>query len=144
MTVQAYAFTGCCGINIITGFGKTSTASSFNCDPVQFSLDATKKIIKAQSVGLYMIALNEDQVHFYEPGLLEMGFKVSVNPFYHKNHGKSITVYTYESFPEALKGKVNEPIESTFDKIFEASKEPRPVVKRSRTNTKQSVGVSSF
>ena len=144
MSIQAYSFPGCCGINIIYGFGKTNTASVGNYDPVKTSLEATKKITDLQEVGLYMIALNEDQVHFYESGLLEMGWKVSVDPFFHRNHGKSISVYTYESFPEKLKGKVNAPIESTFDKIFEASKEPSPVVKRSRKNTKQSTWVSSI
>ena len=92
-------FSGCCGINIIYGLGKTATASARNDKAV----DQVMKDIKyelSKDVAITLIALNQDQRPTYEPALNELGFFACVQDAYHHAHKSKITLYARVNNPD--------------------------------------------
>lgn len=97
-------FVGCCGINILYGFGKTSSASVRNYDNVKTVLEEVKRNLSTKT-GITLIALNEEQRPIYESSIGTLGFYPVVFDAYHNGHGKKITLYA----------RINNPNKSYMD-----------------------------
>lgn len=144
MSLHVKAFPDCCGISIISGFGKTSTTLITNNSTISETRKDLERIIKKYSnkqeyekVGLLLVSLNQDQVPLFQDDLLSLGFNVIQPAFYHHNHGKSITLYGYVCFSKETFGdknfKVGKDYVSDFKKKFEESVQISPgVLPRSR------------
>lgn len=108
------AFPGCCGINILYGLGKTSSANVMNYDNVKSVIDDLKRNLNI-TTGITLIALNEEQRPVYESGIGEIGFYPVVFDAYHNGHGKKITLYARVNNPE--KSYLKAPVAKAKKKI---------------------------
>lgn len=106
MSLSVTQFKDCCGINIISGFGRTTTAASANYNTLEMTTSELKSIIKnyKKNVGLLLASLNEDQIPHYQDLLVSNGFNLSIPMFYHPGHGKRISLYSLVCDPRASYG----------------------------------------
>lgn len=93
MSIARQAFPSCCGINIISGFGKTDTATVKNSASIKEVEAEVKEKEKNTGVGLLLIALNEDQIDVYAKMMKRLGYAPLVEEFMHYGHGNTITLY---------------------------------------------------
>ena len=84
----------CCGIGVINNFGGTISGSRRDVASADEVKRTIRNYIKSFNYGLYTLALNEDQVPLFGETVEAEGFK-PVQKFFHKGHGKFITLYTY-------------------------------------------------
>lgn len=153
MALTVNAFPQCCGIKIITGFGKTANTLVSNTDEVKKVEEELTKIVAKQkatakadeydAVGLLMITLNHEQIAIYQEMMIRVGFVEVVTPFYHPAHESRIAVYTMTLLEQESYGS----LESTLKKNV---KKPTPKVtingtlkRKSATTTKPAATVRS-
>lgn len=98
------SFAGCCGANILYGFGHNTTSdrTAFSKETIQIFLRDKKKLYKG--AGILTGFLNEDQFHL-KPWFTEEGF-VFGPVFYHPAHGKEIIQFSYYPNTKELNGEV--------------------------------------
>lgn len=97
--IMRSGFSGCCGINVIYGLGKTATANVNNNDAVTTVIDDIKREL-GNGTAITLIALNQDQRPIYEPGLTELGFFPCVQDAFHYRHDSKITLYSRINNPD--------------------------------------------
>jgi len=105
------SFPSCCGIKVITDFGRDDEASrGLKLSDItlgQIKTSIKYKLTDSSNVGLVLIALNEIQVSAgIEKPVLECGFE-KINTFYHPGHRRTITLYQFEHYPSKT-GKVKD------------------------------------
>lgn len=88
------SFPNCCGIHVINGFGATNTIgrTALGVTPAKAKKDL-ERIVKETTVGLLMVALNNEQKTKFHDTMIETGFQEIVQDFYHAGHGHTISLY---------------------------------------------------
>lgn len=88
-------FPNCCGIHILTGFGKTRTAVYGGNNELGIKdIEAWMKVQERnQEVGLLLVALNQEQDKHYSKMMERLEYKPMAKDFYHYSHGNTITLY---------------------------------------------------
>ena len=92
--MRAQAFPDCCGIHVISGFGKTNTASyTTQFTTIKEIEEWIEKTAKGSGQGISLAALNQDQKKHYGKMMERLGFKELLTDCYHPGHGNVITLY---------------------------------------------------
>lgn len=92
------AFPTCCGLCVVTNFGKTATGGSnvnMNAEHADKSLKEIIELNNRKVAGL-IVAINHEQVRVYDEVLKKNGFKIVFDKVYHPGHGNYITTYMIE------------------------------------------------
>lgn len=94
---NVYEFPKCCGIDVLGGFGNDGFPINHSYTP-----DEVRDFIKVKSKtkGLTLLALNEKQIPLLEDVVLNEGFNVLVENFFHPGHLSRITLYGRVNFTE--------------------------------------------
>lgn len=100
-------FYGCCGINVLWGLGKTSTANVANYNAVASVIAEIEKN-KTSSNAMTLIALNEEQRAIYQEGLGDIGYYPVVMDAYHPGHKTKITLFARINNPVETHGTSND------------------------------------
>lgn len=103
--IRINPFPDCCGIKVISGFGKTNMTLVHNNERISETKAQVQKLVAEYSkgfysVGLILVALNNDQVPLFHDDLIEEKFRVCQETFYHPGHGKYITLYSKVLFED--------------------------------------------
>lgn len=93
--MNVLSFPTCCGINILSGFGNTSTAM----DTTKYSIEDIDKFVlqgtinsKGYGKSITLIAINEEQRAIMRGCLRKRGYKRLMKA-YHPNHNSVIYLY---------------------------------------------------
>lgn len=94
---DVYEFPKCCGIDVVGGFGNDGFLINHSYTP-----DEVRDFIrvKSKTKGLTLLALNEKQIPLLEDVVLNEGFNVLVENFFHPGHLSRITLYGRVNFTE--------------------------------------------
>jgi len=94
---DVYEFPKCCGIDVVGGFGNDGFAFNHSYTPEKVR-DFIR--VKSKTKGLTLLALNEKQIPLLEDVVLNEGFNVLVENFFHPGHFSRITLYGRVNFTE--------------------------------------------
>lgn len=94
---DVYEFPKCCGIDVVGGFGNDGFPFNYSYTP-----DEVRDFIrvKSKTKGLTLLALNKKQIPLLEDVVLNEGFNVLVENFFHPGHLSRITLYGRVNFTE--------------------------------------------
>lgn len=98
--MRSREFPTCCGINLLTEFGNTSTAindTNYTVEQVDAFL---KKHNTPYNKALNMIVLNNEQREKLKKVLYDNGYRLTrLKGYYHPAHQTEIFIYIRENFP---------------------------------------------
>lgn len=94
-------FHGCCGVNVIHGFGMSINNDYVGPPNKEFMLETLNP--DKQTVAIDLVALNLDQRLFFHNILIQHGFEILMENMPHPNQKSYITLYGRKMSEKVLK-----------------------------------------